>query len=254
MGLGRAFYIVFFPQVCTLAALVLSIVTFFSGYEHAYGLHTVHFMTVDLTSFNVGGLANSDDLSLLNVSKVYTVGTNGWCQGQSKTDITECNTPEEPFYFSFGELLSSSGYSAISNHLSGDLAKYDNISKQVSWGVWGSFLGVMVLTFLQFLAGFFAICSRAGACCATFLSNLAGLGAIIGAALATGMYYVYTDKINAYGSNFGIKATLDASGLGFAWATVAAIILSDILYFFASCCGARRKRYAPVPEKEASFM
>lgn len=253
MGLGRAFYIILFPQVCTLAALVLSIITFFSGYEHAFGLHTVHFMTVDLSNFDVGGIVSSNVLSSLNVSKVYTVGTNGWCHGPSKTNITTCETPEEPFYFNFGELIKSSGFSSVVDDLPSDLQKYDDISKRISWGIWGSFLGVMVLTFLQLFVGFIAICSRGGACCATLLSNLAGVGAIIGAGLATGMYYVYTDKINQYGSLVHIKATLDASGLGFAWATVAAIILSDILYFLASCCGARRKRYDPVPEKEGHF-
>lgn len=249
MGCIRALYVLCFPLVLTAAGFVLSLITFFSGYEHALGLKNVHYMSLDFRNASYEGVTASSLLGNSNVSDVYTISTNGWCSGSSNGSLTNCSTPVEPFYFNIEELLKEVGLSNVEDALPDSVTKYNGVSKGATYAIWACFLAAIILSFFQFVFGFFGMCSIISGRVASFLSSLSFIVSGIGAGLATGVYYIYTKKINDAVDSFGAKATLDHSGLGFAWATAVALLIASILFSLSCCCSTSRTKYVTVPEK-----
>lgn len=251
MGVGRALFVLIFPVFFTAVGVVLSIVSFFGSYEHATGLRNVNFMTVDLSNISISGMSSSSFFSAENVSSVYSVGTNGFCSGSSTKNMTSCSTPFEPFYFSFSSVLDEAGLSSIESSLPSELESYNTLSKDITLGVWGCTLAAICLGFIGACVGILAMCSRIATSISEFFVTLAVIAGILAAAMATGVYHVYTSKINDLVGDVGIEATLNSSGLGLIWAAAAAFLVADIFYVITSCCCcmSRRREYVTVPEK-----
>lgn len=238
-----------FPLVLTAAGFVLSIITFFSGYEYAPGLKNVHYMTLDLRNANFAGVSASSLAGNSNLSQVYTISTNGWCFGPSNGSLTGCTTPIEPFYFNIEEVLQQMGLSEADKLLPDSVSRFNGISKGATYGTWACFLIAIILSFFQFFFGFFGTCSIISQRIASFISSISSIVAVLGATLATSVYFVYTRKINQISETFGVRATLDHSGLGFAWATAAALLIASILFSLSGCCSTSRTRYVTIPGK-----
>lgn len=244
----------FFPQLFTALAFALAVVTFFSSYHSATGLKNVSFMTLNLTDLSVEGYTLSSISKLTgtsaSISPYYSIGMNGWCYGEGAKNMTACVTPSEPFYFNFEILLDEFGLGSLMSYLPSELQEYNDLSKSLTQGAWGSFLAAMILIFIQFVCGFIAICSNWGTCLTSCFSILATAAAAVGAGMATGVYYAYKSKINDNASSFGVSAGLNASGFGCAWATVAALLIADVLIFFIACFSHKKTRYVTLPEKD----
>ena len=254
MGLGRAIYVLIFPLFFTVVGFVLSIITFFGSYENAASLHNVNYMTIDLGKISIDGVSSKEFFDKANSSSAFSIGTNGICSGSSTTDMTSCFTPQEPFYFSFLDIVKAAGLSGITNELPDQIQDYDRISKATTLGIWGCFLATICLGALGGVCGILAMCSRIATGFSEFFVSLAFIGAALGAALATGVYHVYSNKINEIVGDVGIEASLNSTGLGIAWATAAAFLVADLFYIIASCCCiSRRPKYVTVPEKN-EFM
>lgn len=275
MGLARACGILCFPQLFTGAAVVLSLVVFLSGYKGATGLKNVHFMTLDFSDLQIDGVSLASLESAANISQIYTVGCNGYCYGSKGNstnsdssdsevvqniinsthyDLKGCVTPEMPYWFNFEDLINSTALVNLEGKLDipSSIDKYNNIAKNVSLAMWACWIVAIIVGAIQFLLGFSAMFSRVGSCCTMLIGGLTGLATGLAAALGTGLYAVYANKFTSVTSDFGVRASVDASGLGLAWAAVVCTLLSDISWTFISCCcGSPRTKYRTVPnEKE----
>lgn len=254
----RGIYVVFFPQVFTALAFALCVVTFFSSYKSASGLKNVNFMTLDLSGLSINGYDLSSLSSLtddaVGLDTYYGVGMNGWCAGENVGHMSQCYTPAEPFYFNLDTLLTEFGLDQLVSYLPSEIQEYNDLSKRLTMGSWGCYLASIILIFIQFVCGFCAISSGLGVCFTSLFSVLSTIGTSIGAAMATAVYYVYKSKINDQVSVLGVKASLGVSGMGVMWATVASLLVADLLSLFTACFSRRKTKYVTLQEKEPHYF
>lgn len=249
MGFLRGAFVLLFPFLATVIALVLSLIIFFSSYKGASALKTVNFLTVDFGDLNIQGISLTKLLGKQKAATAFGVGVNGICVGTSPSEMSQCMTPNEPFYFDLKQFFEMSGQESLYKLLPDDLRKYDSIMKGVSLGIWGCFLATICLCALQLVVGFFAIFSVSASRIAELFATLGLFAAIIGSGLATGMYGVVRNKLNDLASEIGVHANWGSTGLGIAWATAAALFIADILYVMSRCFAGRNRRYVAVPDK-----
>ena len=256
--------------------MVLSLVVFLSGYKGASGLKNVHFMTLYFSGLQIDGVELASLEQAANISQVYTVGCNGYCYGTKKNstsssdnkliqnienstnyDIQGCNTPNVPYWFNFEQLIEKTALSKISSKFTipSSINKYNNIAKNVSLAMWICWIIGIIFGAIQFLLGFSAMFSRIGGCCTTLVGAITGIAMGLAAALGTGLYTIYANKFNSVASEFKVQASVNASGLGLAWAAVACTLLSDISWTLISCCCARpRSSYKAVSTDKEPMM
>lgn len=254
----RGIYIIFFPQLFTALAFALCIVTFFSSYKSAGGLKNVNFMTLDFSGITINGYDLSSLSALTSVvdglNTYYGVGMNGWCRGTSTGHMSECYTPVEPFYFNLNTIFSEYGLTDLESYLPSEILGYNDLARRLTMGAWGCYLAGIVLIFFQFVVGFWSISSSLGACFMSLFSVFSTLATAIGGAMATAVFYAFKSKINQETSSLGIKASLGVSGMGVMWATVASLLVADVLSIFTCCFTRKKTRYVTLQEKEPHYF
>lgn len=254
MGFFRGAFVLLFPFLATVIAVVLSLIIFFSSYKGASALKNVNFLTIDIGNLNIQGISLSSLLEKEKAATALSVGVNGICVGTSTSQMSDCITPHEPFYFDLYQFFEMASMTSSYGLLPEELRKYDSVMKGVSLGIWGCFLATICLSALQLVVGFFAIFSVNASRIAELFATLGLFAAIIGSGLATGMYGIVRNKVNDVASEIGVSANWGRSGLGIAWATAAALFVADVLYVMSRCFARKTRRYAAVPDKGMAYV
>ncbi|KAJ8102755.1 actin cortical patch SUR7/pH-response regulator pali [Lipomyces tetrasporus] len=245
MAAGRNCFILSFPYVFTIAALVLSIFVIIGNLQDHGILSKLYFMRLNTQDLSITVESTTIAATAIDPSfpDFYQVGLWNYCQGTISGDVytvTNCTTPHGLFYFNPISVIEERlGISEIQN-VPSQVDDALNAVRVVSYVMIILYCVSAIFAAMEFIAGFFSFHSRGGSFCTLIISLLALACIVVSTALATALYYVEARAFNDANSTLGTTASTNTTTFGIAWGAAAAAILATIFWFFSICCGSTR--------------
>ncbi|KAJ5669089.1 hypothetical protein N7462_010159 [Penicillium macrosclerotiorum] len=271
MGKAGRVACIFTPGLLTIASLICIIMVGLGCTKASSGtLNNLYFARFDLqnlsssgskTSTEIENILEENGITSVNASEVsdiiqqlqddstladfYQFGLWSYCDGNisnSKFSVEECSKPKSEFYF---DPLSVWGLedSAVKDELPDDYNKLMKVYKAVSKWMFIAYLIAFIVTIVQILVGFFAICSRWGSCVTTIFAAVAFLFTTAASVTSTVLFVVMKGTIKATLEAYGITLSMGKNIFVATWLAVAFSLAGLIFWFFSICCCSGRSPY-----------
>lgn len=176
----------------------------------------------------------------------YDIGLWGYCEGDisdsNKYTVTSCSKPKAEFYFNPLTIWGLNSTS-IENELPDDYEKIINIYKNVSKWMFIAYLIAFIVTIVEILVGFFAICSRWGSCVTTIFALVGFLFTAAASITSTVVFSIFRGSLGATLDAYGISLSLGKNIYIATWFAVAFSLGALIFWVFSVCCCSGRSPY-----------
>ncbi|KAJ5232289.1 hypothetical protein N7468_005245 [Penicillium chermesinum] len=271
MGKASRIACIFTPGVLTIAALI-SIIFVGLGCTKASSstLNDLYFLRVDLqnisnsntkTASEVENILNEHGITSVSASQVsdlikklqddstlkdfYDIGLLGYCEGDitdNKYTVTSCSKPKAEFYFNPLTIWGLNS-TTIKDELPDDYDKIINIYKNVSKWMYIAYLIAFIVTIVEIVVGFFAICSRWGSCVTTIVAFVGFLFTAAASITATVIFSVFRGSLGKTLDAYGISLSLGKNAYIATWFAVAFSLGALVFWTFSVCCCSGRSPY-----------
>ncbi|KAJ5174980.1 uncharacterized protein N7482_000857 [Penicillium canariense] len=271
MGKAGRVACIFTPYVLTIASLICIIMVGLGCTKASSGtLNNLYFVRVDLQNISSEGSKTtteienilsehgitsvtssevSDVLSKLQedstLADFYQIGLWGYCDGainNNTANVTECSKPKSEFYFDPFYVWGLED-SDVKDELPSDYTKAMKVYKAVSKWMFIAYLVAFIVTIVEILVGFFAICSRWGSCVTTFFAVLAFLFTTAASITSTVLFSVFKSSLSSTLDAYGITLTLGKNIYAATWLAVVFSLAAVIFWTFSICCCSGRSPY-----------
>jgi hypothetical protein len=271
MGKAGRVACIFTPYVLTIASLICIIMVGLGCTKSSSDtLNNLYFMRIDLQNITSEGSETVTeienlleqygitDVSAQNVSNVlsklqqdstladfYQIGLWGYCDGDinnKKTNVTECSKPKSEFYFNPFSVWGLDS-SDIKDELPSEYNKVMNIYKTVSKWMFIAYLVAFIVTIVEIVVGFFAICSRWGSCVTTLFALLAFLFTAAASITSTVLFSIFKSSLGTTLKAYGISLSMGKNIYVATWLAVAFSLGALIFWTFSVCCCSGRSPY-----------
>ncbi|OAL56801.1 integral membrane protein-like protein [Pyrenochaeta sp. DS3sAY3a] len=168
----------------------------------------------------------------------YQVGLWSYCEGDKrdgKEVITYCSARKFNFWFDpfhVWQLKDTSAQKVLGEDFQKGLDAYKKVAGWMTWG----FVIALILTAVEFVIGFFAICSRWGSLVTTIVSTAQTVFVLAAAITATAVYAALAGVFESVLKPYNIKATLGSKMLSALWLGVAFSVASGFFWLISICC------------------
>lgn len=171
----------------------------------------------------------------------YDVGMWNYCEGYFSDGVTDCSTPTAMFWFNPVAVLQSQLLRGATIQLPDQVTGYLTILRVASQAMFICFLVSVILSFLSMLLAPAAVYSKIWTVPLGLLGWCAALSAFLAAAISTGMWTVFSSKLQEYASDINIVPSLGLPVFVFQWIGAGTAIFAALIQTALMCCGTSRR-------------
>lgn len=172
----------------------------------------------------------------------YDVGMWNYCEGYFSDGVTDCSTPVFTYWFNPVAILMSQLLQGANIALPSEVLSYLGILETASKAMFIGFFVAVIASFVATLLAPLAVQSRLLTVPLGLLGWIASLGAILGAGISTGMWTIFSSKLQQYSAQINILPSLGMQMFVFQWLGTAAVVIAAILQTALMCCGTSRRQ------------
>ncbi|KAJ6021773.1 hypothetical protein N7540_007277 [Penicillium herquei] len=274
MGKGGRIACIITPYLLTIATLICIIIVGLGCTKaSSSSLSNIYFMRIDLSNLTNGSSTTTEIENLLEkfgitsvnatevedlvdqlasnqadslVKEFYDIGLWGYCDGDIRSgdfDTTHCSKPKSEFYFDPLSVWGLENSTAVKDELPSDYNKDMKIYKAVSKWMFIAYIVAFILTIVEILVGFFAICSRWGSCVTTLFAFAALIFTAAASITATVLFVIFRSTFGNTLKAYGIKLSLGKNMFAATWLAVAFSLAATFFWVFSVCCCSGRSPY-----------
>jgi SUR7/PalI family len=191
----------------------------------------------------------------------YDVGMWNFCEGYYSEGVTDCSKPVALYWFDpvtilqsqllrgassmfsfpgFSRVTHSGAYSSLVE-LPSEVTNYLTILRTASQAMFIGFLIGVIASFVATVLALSAVYSKIWTILLAFLGWCAALAAFLGAGISTGMWTIFSSKLQEYASDITIVPTLGVQMFVFQWVGAGSVILAALIQTMLMCCGTSRR-------------
>lgn len=207
-------------------------------------LTSIYFLKMDLSNIIPHSVPNATLINSiarsLGLHDFYQVGLWGFCEGYSKSGVTNCSTPKQLYWFDPVDIILSELFFGATIALPANVVNILKIVKKASNWMFALFFTGTVLTFVSLLVSWTSIYSRWAALTNAILSFLAALTTTAATIIATVMFIIFRNVFDGE-PQINIKASLGKEMFAFMWIAAGSAILGSSFQIGMCCCCTTRR-------------